>query len=276
MSRTDPDVTRLLFPDGLRALLDAKVEQYNQPGFIADDPVSIPHLFSRKQDIEIMGFWAAILAWGQRKTIIAKCRELIRLMDGAPYDFIRHHKTVDLKPFLAFKHRTFNATDTLYFIAFLRQHYTRHESLETAFSGMALPAETGREGAEIEPVEHYLNNFRRRFFSLPEFPERTMKHIPAPERDSACKRLNMFLRWMVRRDGRGVDFGLWRTIDPAQLICPFDLHVERVARKLRLITRPRGGWQTALELTRNLRKLDASDPVRYDFALFGMGVAGEF
>lgn len=256
-------------PEALRDFLDRQVARYNQPGFIENDPVCIPHLFRRRQDIEIMGFWAAVLAWGQRKTIIAKCRELIGLMDGAPYDFIMQHRPGDLKRFLHFKHRTFNATDALYFIEFFRQHYARFHSLEEAFTGPA-----SAEPA-AEPVEEYLNNFRRRFFGLPEFPSRTMKHIPAPERNSACKRINMFLRWMVRQDANGVDFGIWEKIRPAQLVCPCDVHVERVARKLGLITRLQAGWATALELTRNLRELDPDDPVKYDFALFGMGVSGE-
>lgn len=269
--------------DGLQDFLDAKVAQFNQPDFIADDPVCIPHLFTRKQDIEIMGFWAAVLAWGQRKTIIAKCRELISLMDGAPYDFITGHEDSDLKAFLSFKHRTFNATDALYFIAFFRQHYAEFDSLEAAFTQPppVVDARFDEGGAKrvkqgsSEPLEISLNHFSRRFFSLPDFPVRTRKHIPSPERDSACKRLNMFLRWMVRKDNCGVDFGIWDQIRVKDLICPCDVHVERVARKLGLIQRPRGGWQTALELTRNLRKLDPSDPVKYDFALFGMGVTGE-
>ncbi|MFS8615936.1 MAG: TIGR02757 family protein [Solitalea sp.] len=279
----------MVIVDGLRNFLDAKVDQFNQPGFIADDPVCIPHLFTRQQDIEIMGLWAAVLAWGQRKTIIAKCRQLIELMDGVPYEFITGHEESDLTGFLSFKHRTFNATDALYFIAFFRQHYAEYGSLEEAFTeplnaGLTdipspVPTRVSRPVSSPvsgrEPVEKYLNNFSRRFFSLPDFPRRTMKHIPAPERNSACKRLNMFLRWMVRNDHKGVDFGLWKKISPHQLICPCDVHVERVARKLGLIQRPGGGWRTALELTLNLRKLDPDDPVKYDFALFGMGVTGE-
>lgn len=261
----------------MKELLDERVRAFNQPGFIVDDPVCIPHLFTRKQDIEIMGLWAAVLAWGQRKTIIAKCRQLIGLMDGTPYEFITGHRETDLKRFLDFKHRTFNATDALYFIEFFRQHYARYDSLEDAFT-RPFPSQTHASGAGSgagEPVEAFLNNFSNRFFSLPDFPRRTMKHIPSPARDSACKRLNMFLRWMVRRDTAGVDFGIWNQILPSQLICPCDVHVERVARKLGLIQRPRGGWKTALELTENLRRLDPADPVKYDFALFGMGVTGE-
>ncbi|MDB5159479.1 MAG: hypothetical protein JWR50_4186 [Mucilaginibacter sp.] len=247
---------------GLRGSLDAKVTQYNQPGFIANDPISIPHMFTKKQDIEIMGFWAATLAWGQRVTIINKCKELITLMDGAPYDFIINHEEIDLKKLLHFKHRTFNDIDTLYFISFFRYHYTNHESLESAF----IPA-TGHYSAETG-----LNGFRDYFFSLPDFPHRTKKHVSSPSQKSTCKRLNMFLRWMVRKDDNGVDFGIWNRIKPSNLIMPCDLHVDRVARKLNLITRKQTDWQTAVELTERLREFDPTDPVKYDFALFGLGI----
>lgn len=250
----------------LKSFLDEKYEEYNQPGFIPDDPVSIPHLFSKKQDIEIMGFWAAVLAWGKRTTIISKCRELTALMDHAPHEFILHHEEQDLKRFLNFKHRTFNSTDTLYFIEFFRSFYSQHDSLEEAFWEKDL--------AHAPDVGPLLASFHHLFFSLPDYPERTRKHIATPERNSACKRLNMFLRWMVRKDGRGVDFGIWEKIRPAQLVCPCDVHVERVARKLGLIQRRQTDWLTAVELTANLRKLDPEDPVKYDFALFGLGVEG--
>lgn len=248
-------------------LLEEKVAQYNQPNFIPNDPISIPHQFSRLQDIEIMGFWAAVLAWGQRKTIINKCQELIQLMDGAPYDFVRNHTDTDLKRFLNFKHRTFNATDTLYFLHFFKHFYQHHHSLEEAFV-YALPVEAPH-------VETGLAGFHELFFSLEDFPERTRKHIATPVRKSSCKRLNMFLRWMVRKDDKGVDFGLWNALKPSQLICPCDVHVDRVARKLGLIQRSTTDWQTALELTENLKQLDPNDPVKYDFALFGLGVEGE-
>lgn len=248
-------------------LLDQKVAQYNRPHFIPNDPISIPHQFSRLQDIEIMGFWAAVLAWGQRKTIINKCNELIQYMDGAPYDFIKNHQDADLKRFLNFKHRTFNATDTLYFLQFFKNYYQQHNSLEFAFAAALTP--------NAPNIEKGLSSFHELFFSLEDFPERTRKHIATPTRKSSCKRLNMFLRWMVRKDDNGVDFGLWTTIKPAQLICPCDVHVDRVARKLGLIQRTTTDWQTALELTENLKQLDPFDPVKYDFALFGLGVEGE-
>jgi uncharacterized protein (TIGR02757 family) len=254
--------------DSLKDFLDTKVAQYNHPQFIANDPICIPHRFTKKQDIEIMGFWAAVLAWGQRKTIINKCAELVSLMDGAPYDFIINHQETDVKRFLYFKHRTFNATDTLYFLAFLQQYYASHDSLETAFSQWMKPDDV--------TVEEGLIGFRNLFFSLDFAPARTRKHISSPVANSACKRLNMFLRWMVRKDSQGVDFGLWQQINPAQLVCPCDVHVDRVARKLNLITRKQTDWQTALQLTSNLRLLDPADPVKYDFALFGLGIEEGF
>jgi len=215
-----------------------------------------------------MGFFASILAWGQRKTIINKCKELIERMDGSPYDFVVQHQDADLKQLLGFKHRTFNDTDLLYFIAFFKQHYQHYNSLEQAFI----------QGQEQNPeisIETALNTFKNYFFSLPDYPIRTRKHVSSPLQKSTCKRLNMFLRWMVRQDDKGVDFGIWTGIKPAQLICPCDVHVERVARKLHLITLEKVNWKTALELTENLRLLDPRDPVKYDFALFGLGVEGE-
>ena len=262
----------------LKAFLDSKVAQYNQPDFIKNDPVSIPHLFSKKQDIEIMGFWAATLAWGQRVTIINKCKELISLMDGAPYDFIMNHQEPDLKKLLHFKHRTFNDIDTLYFISFFRHHYSKHSSLEDAFVANQTAVLRDNEGPDNESksVENALNHFRSYFFSLPDHPNRTKKHVSSPSQKSTCKRLNMFLRWMVRKDNCGVDFGIWNQLKPSDLIMPCDLHVDRVARKLNLITRKQTDWQTAVELTERLREFDPSDPVKYDFALFGLGIEEKF
>ncbi len=251
----------------LKAFLDEKTDLYNRSSFIDKDPISIPHLFTKKQDIEIAGFFAAVLAWGQRQTIINKCEELLDMMDNAPHDFMLHHSETDLKPFLQFKHRTFNVTDTLYFIHWFRWFYERHSSLEEAFS----PGKYS--GKDIGGA---LIRFNKLFFSLPDHPERTRKHIQNPIRKSACKRINMYLRWMVRKDEKNVDFGIWTNFDPSQLVCPCDLHVDRVARKLGLITRKQTDWQTAIELTDNLRKLDPSDPVRYDYALFGLGIMEKF
>ena len=251
----------------LKAFLDEKADTYNVPGFIANDPISIPHRFSRRQDIEISGLFAAVLAWGQRITIINKCTELLSWMDDAPYEFMLHAKDDDLKPFAEFKHRTFNGTDCLYFIHFLQDFYSKHESLEEVFvQGQYSSTDT----------ENALTQFSERFFSLPDYPLRTRKHIQNPAKKSACKRMNMFLRWMVRHDDRGVDFGIWKRLTPAQLVCPCDLHVDRVARKLGLIKRNQTDWQTAMELTEGLRKFDPEDPVRYDFALFGLGIEEKF
>ena len=245
----------------LRPYLDDKVAQYNRPEFIEADPVSIPHRFNKLQDIEIAGLFAATLAWGQRVTIIRKCHELKELMDNDPHAFITGHRASDLRAFEHFKHRTFNLTDTLYFVAFLKWFYSEHDSLEDAFV----------VNDSAENIHDGLIRFHNMFFSLPDFPQRTRKHVATPERKSTCKRLNMYLRWMVRRDDHGVDFGLWRHISPAQLVCPCDVHVDRVARHLRLIRRKQTDWLTAIELTQVLKLLDKDDPVKYDFALFGIG-----
>ncbi|TXK44288.1 TIGR02757 family protein [Pontibacter qinzhouensis] len=253
--------------NSVKALLNDRAEKYNQPAFIPHDPISIPHRFTKKQDIEISGFFASILAWGQRKTIIQNCLKLMDLMDNAPHDFIRQHQEQDLTRFLGFKHRTFNDTDLLYLLFFFRQYYQQHDSLETAFTGTQQQVQTQKQR-----LEHFHNTV----FSLEEAPHRTRKHISTPARKSACKRLNMYLRWMVRKDNAGVDFGIWNNIPMADLVCPCDVHVERVARRLCLITRKQMDWETAEELTRHLRTFDPTDPVRYDFALFGLGVEEKF
>ena len=250
-------------PDEIGKLLDQCVRRYNRPAFIDADPISIPHRFTRLQDIEITGFWAAMLAWGQRKTIINKASELIQLMDGAPHDFILNHQEEDRKPFLQFRHRTFQPTDTLYFLEFFQQYYRQQHSLEDAFARHLRPEE--------ETTERALSGFHELFFSLPYAPERTRKHIATPDRKSTCKRMNMFLRWMVRQDQEGVDFGLWKRIRPAQLLMPLDVHVDRVARRLGLLQRKQTDWRAVLELTERLRRYDPDDPVKYDFALFGLG-----
>jgi len=258
----------------LKAFLNRKVKEYNRPAFIAADPICVPHSFDRKQDIEIAAFFAATFAWGNRTTIIGKCRELMGLMDNSPHDFVLNHKPRQLKALEGFCHRTFNTTDLLYFISFLQHHYKKSDSLEEAFVGKALSRED--EGLSSEPIENYLNHFYSYFFSLEDAPDRTRKHIAAPMKHSACKRLNMFLRWMVRTDKSGVDFGLWKNIHPSQLICPLDLHVARVAKRFQLIGRPHSDWQSALELTHQLRKFDPDDPAKYDFALFALGVLERF
>jgi len=256
----------------LKKFLDRKVTEFNTPAFIKDDPVCIPHLFSQKQDIEIAGFFAAIFAWGIRKTIINKCKLLLQLMDNAPYDFCLNHTDNELKKLVGFCHRTFNDTDLLYFISFFKFHYSKHPSLEDAF----FKDKTIQTFSNPTIVEDSLNYFYSYFFSLEDVPARTKKHIASPQKNSTCKRLNMYLRWMVRLDDKGVDFGLWKKISPSQLICPVDVHVARVARHFNLLKRKQVDWQAAIELTGELRKFDKSDPVKYDFALFGLGVLEKY
>jgi uncharacterized protein (TIGR02757 family) len=250
--------------DNLKEYLDECVLRFEKPDFIANDPIGIPHRFTQLQDIEIMGFWTAMLAWGQRKTIINSANRLIELMDGAPFDFILNHEEKDRAKFESFKHRTFQALDTLYFLEFFQQFYKKNTSLETAFARHLSP--------DNQTVELALIGFQDDFFALEDAPQRTRKHIATPARNSSCKRLNMFLRWMVRSDEKGVDFGLWKNIHTSQLLMPLDVHVERFARQFGLIQRDKTDWKTVLELTENLRKFDANDPVKYDFALFGLGV----
>ena len=252
----------------LQDFLDRKVDEYNRPSFIDSDPVCIPHLFTKQQDIEIAGLFAALFAWGNRTTIINKSKELLRLMDNEPYAFCLHHTEMDLVKMLHFKHRTFNTTDLLYFMLFLKHHYTISKSLETAF--------TDWMDKKDKTIEQALNGFHHYFFSLQDAPLRTRKHIASPQKNSTCKRLNMFLRWMVRRDKKGVDFGIWKNISAAQLICPIDVHVARVARRFNLLERNTLDWQAAEELTAYLRTLDSKDPVKYDFALFGLGAIEKF
>lgn len=248
-------------------LLEQQYTRYNTPDFITEDPISIPHGFTKPQDIEISGFFAATFAWGVRKTIINKSRELMELLDQAPYEFIINHSENDLKSLMKFKHRTFNSTDLLYFVHFFRKYYAHHDSLEELFATSDLENDNVKIG-----IENFYNHFVQDEF----FPVRTRKHVASPARKSACKRINMFLRWMVRKDEAGVDFGLWNRIKPKMLVCPCDVHVEKVARKLCLVSRKQVDWQMAEELTNALKELDPLDPVKYDFALFGMGMSGEY
>ena len=246
----------------LKDLLDEKVAYYNNPSFIENDPISIPHQFALKQDREIMGFFASILAWGQRKTIINKCNDLKNRFGNEPYRFIKDHSEEDLKAMIGFKHRTFNDVDLLYFVDYFKRFYEEYETLEDAFL----------QNGSFNSMEETLIKFEVNFFNHPNAPARTRKHVATPMRNSACKRLNMFLRWMVRSDDNGVDFGLWKRIPKSELICPIDVHVDRTARKLGLITRKQTDWKTAVELTDNLKMLDRDDPVKYDFALFGLSI----
>ena len=252
----------------LKDFLNKKVDQYNRPFFIEADPICIPHLFTKKQDIEIAGFFAAIFAWGNRTTIINKSKELMKLMDNAPYEFCLHHSDNELKKLLSFKHRTFNPTDLFYFITFFNMHYQQHDSLETAFTKWMKKGDVN--------IENALNGFYQYFFSLEHVPKRTMKHIASPDKKASCKRLNMYLRWMARKDKRGVDFGIWKNISGTQLVIPLDVHVARVARHFELLHRKQTDWLAAVELTNEMKKLDAKDPVKYDFALFALGILEKF
>jgi len=251
----------------LRQFLDKKVDEFNQPSFIKGDPISIPHLFSKKQDIEIAGFFAAVFSWGNRTTIIQKTNELMQRMTMSPYEFCTNYGKKDFKRLRGFKHRTFSEEDLVYFVEFFHHHYTRWNSLEAAFSKSL--------GCDDNNTENSLNGFKKCFFSL-EHLRRTEKHVSSPVQKSTCKRMNMFLRWMVRNDTKGVDFGIWKKISPSQLVCPVDVHVARVARRLSLLKRKQTDWLSAIELTENLKKLDAHDPVKYDFALFSLGAMEKF
>ena len=271
--------------DEIHQLLDQKVKQYNHIEFIGKDPICIPHLFTKQQDIEIAGFFAAIFAWGNRTTIINKSKELLERMDNAPYAFCIGHQDKDLKKLLGFAHRTFNDTDLLYCIEFFKKHYSKNESLESAFFNSSSLSHKIKENInnesidsknKIHSVEKALIYFQDYFFSIEEAPARTKKHIASPLTGSTCKRLNMFLRWMVRKDKQRVDFGIWKKISPADLIMPIDVHVARVSRALGILKRTQTDWQTAIELTNYCRTLDVKDPVKYDFALFSLGVIEKY
>jgi len=248
----------------LREFLDAKHDQYNTPGFIESDPVSIPHLFSSREDIEISGFLTATISWGLRKSILQNARSLMETMDMAPSRFIRSFTPADLKPFRKFVHRTFNGEDCIFYLCSIQNIYNNHGGLESCF----VPGPAAGLKSRIKA-------FRRIFLELPHQP-RQEKHIANPSKGASCKRINMFLRWMVRNDGKGVDFGLWKSIHPSELLCPLDVHTGNVARKLGLLKRKANDWEAAEELTAALRKLDPADPVKYDFGLFGLGVFEKF
>lgn len=247
--------------------LDEAVAIFNHPSFVDDDPISVPYRFSRQDDREIAGFFAAIFSWGQRPTIIRKSLELMQRMDNAPADFIRHHQANDLKQLLGFVHRTFNETDLLFVVDFLKRHYAQFDSLEDAF----LVADNARPD---EAAYQRFYNFHQQVFGVDYAPERSRKHFANPARGSSCKRLNMYLRWMVRNDNK-VDFGLWKRIKTADLMIPLDVHVLRTANQLGLLTNNKQHWQTVVLLTQKLRLMDEKDPVKYDFALFGLGVLGK-
>lgn len=245
----------------IKPIFDEIAGKVNNISFIDDDPLQVPHSFSKLQDVEIAAFFSATFAWGQRVTIINKTKELLSLMDNQPYDFIKNHRATDLKSFENFKHRTFQSTDVLYFIDFLHRFYNMNDSLELAFNP--------------NPDQHYnqkqaLTYFHNLFFDNPVAPERTRKHISTPAKNSACKRLNLLLRWMVRSDERKVDFGLWKTIPASELMIPLDVHVEKYTRQFGLLTRKQRDWHAVEEITSALRIMNPEDPVIYDYALFGL------
>jgi len=250
--------------DSVKKVLDGYYNQFNTLDFIQKDPILIPHHFFRKEDIEIAGFFAAILAWGNRTAILNSCKKLMDYMDQAPYEFVMNHTDADLRKLEGFVYRTFNTTDLLYFISFFKWHYTHYTSLEDAFL-------IGELGEKPPLMKQRLINFKEYFFSLDYAPERTKKHISSPIKNSTCKRINMFLRWMVRQDS-AIDFGIWQKMKPSELIMPIDVHVSRVARKLGLLERSKDDWLAAEELTEILKTFEPQDPVKYDIALFGAGV----
>ena len=259
----------------LKNFLDIKAIQYNHSSFIAEDPISIPHRFTTQQDIEIAGFFAAILAWGTRKGIISSCNKLMAAMNNAPYQFIMetdwNNDPEAFDVFNGFVHRTFCDTDLWHLLNFLQHHYQKEKSLETAFTQWMQPGD--------ETIENALTGFHNYVFGYNEDATVELhcrKHIASPAKKSACKRLNMYLRWMVRNDTTGVDFGIWKNISPAQLVIPVDVHVSRVSQQLGILHRTQNDWQSALELTKYLKELDADDPVKYDFALFGLGVMEKY
>ncbi len=250
----------------IKDFLEIKTQCYSQPSFIKTDPVSIPHRYSDKQDIETSGFLTATISWGQRNSIIKKATELMMLMDDCPYDFIINSSENELDCIDNFVYRTFNGLDCITFLKALRNIYLNHGGLEEVFC----------KGFLINnSVYDAILNFRKVFFEVPHYA-RTTKHVSDPSKGSAAKRINMFLRWMVRKDEKGIDFGLWDKISPKYLYCPLDVHVGNVSRKLRLIKRNQNDWKAVEELTSVLRKMDANDPVKYDYALFGLGVCENF
>lgn len=251
--------------EDLKQFLDEKVQQYNQPKFIESDPIQIPHLFSKKEDIEIAGFLTATIAWGNRKSIINNATKMMELLEHSPHDFILNHQESDLENLQGFVHRTFNSTDLTTFIHGLKHIYTNHNGLEAVFS----------KYAEKQSLQTAIHKFKIHFFEVDHL-ERTQKHISDPLKNSAAKRINMFLRWMIRQDNTGVDFGIWKTLSPSQLSCPLDVHSGNVARKLGLLERKQNDAKALLELDTALRELDTEDPVKYDFALFGLGVFENF
>lgn len=249
----------------LQEFLDEKVLKYNNPRFIESDPIQIPHQFYVKEDIEISAFLTATIAWGKRQMIIKSAKRMMELMENTPYDFVLNHSEKELKASASFVHRTFNGIDFSFFIKSLQNIYQNHNGLEGVFSKFT----------NDKTHKQTIHNFKKVFFEIPH-QERTQKHVSDPMKGSASKRINMFLRWLVRDDNAGVDFGLWKSIPMSKLSCPLDVHSGNVARKLGILTRKQNDWKALEELDINLRKLDIKDPVKYDFALFGLGVFEKF
>lgn len=252
--------------DDIKDFLDEKCLRYNRPEFIESDPISIPHSFTREEDIELSAFLTAIIAWGQRRTIICNARKLMGLMGNSPHEFIMKAGRPDIESLTGFKHRTFNCHDLHYFLFSLQNIIRNHGGLKNVFQSLYL---------KNSSIYTTICEFRRLFFSLPH-PARTRKHVSNPETGSSAKRINMFLRWMVRNDANGVDFGIWKKIDKKDLQMPLDIHTGNVSRKLGLLARKQNDWKAVAELTGILRTFDPDDPVRYDFALFGLGVFEKF
>lgn len=244
-----------------KSFLDEKVEFYNSQTFIESDPIQIPHSFDKKEDIEIAAFLTATIAWGNRKSIIKSANKMMELMGNAPFDFVINHQKNDLKYVENFVHRTFNNQDFVCFVENLQNVYQKHGGLEAIFN----------KYAKIETLQPGIHQFKKVFFEKSGMT-RTCKHVSDPMNGSAAKRINMFLRWMVRNDRKGVDFGIWKSLSPTQLSCPLDVHSGNVARKLGILSRKQNDATAVAELDATLRKMDASDPVKYDFALFGLGV----
>lgn len=253
--------TQLMNEEELKQLLDEKALTYNHPNFIETDPIQIPHRFAKKENIEISGFLAASIAWGQRATIIKNGLRLVAMMDNDPYQFLMQTDESEWLHFSDFKHRTYNGTDCLFFIRSLKNIYQNHGGLETVFT----------KGYQQEnSIASALRYFRTIFFEV-DHQDRSQKHISNIDKGASAKRLNMFLRWMVREDKKGVDFGLWKAMPMSDLLLPLDVHTGTIGRQLGLLNRRQDNWRSVIEITESLRRFDPKDPIKYDFALFGMG-----
>ncbi len=244
----------------LKEFLDAKVKEFNTTNFIEPDPISVPHRYSLKEDIEIASFLASSIAWGNRKMITKNGHRMMDLLGDSPHDFVMSHQEHHLEQLEAFVHRTFNGEDFKYFIKALKHIYTNHGGLESIFI-------KHQTEYSLQPAIHALNKI---FFEI-EHPQRTRKHVADPMKGSVAKRINMNLRWLCRKDNKGVDFGIWN-LNPSKLSCPLDVHSGNVARKLGLLERKNNDLKALEELDKSLRELDPNDPVKYDFALFGLGI----